>query len=171
MNTTSLLRASFAFAAVLLAAGCASYKFGTTLPPHLKTIHVETFQNVTGEPQIESTIANALRQEVQRDGTLKLVEADEADIILKGVLTSYTLESLRRDPNNPKATSEYRAIIKADIEAYEHKSGKPIVKRTTISGSERMSAAGDLVTARRTILPSVAEDLADQAIEAVVSAW
>ncbi len=171
MNTSSLLRASLAFAMALFAAGCASYRFGTTLPKHLKTIHVETFKNATGEPQIESSIANAMRQEVQRDGTLKLVGPEEADIILKGTLTSYTTESLRRDPNNPKATNEYRVIIKAQIEAYERATGKPIVKPSNISGSARMNGAGDLVTARRTSLPTVSRELAKTAVEAVVSAW
>ncbi len=171
MNTSSLLRTSLAVVASLLVASCAHYQLGTTLPPHLKTIYVETFKNTTGEPQLESSIANAMRQEVLRDGTLKLVDPEEADIILRGVITSYTLESIRRDRNNPKTTNEYRAIVRADIQAYERKTGKPIVKNRTVSGSERMQVGGDLVTARRSVLPVVAERLADQAVEAVVSAW
>ena len=70
----------------------------------------------------------------------------------------------------PNMTKQYSKLT-AQIEAYERATGKPIVKPSNISGSARMNGAGDLVTARRTSLPTVSRELAKTAVEAVVSAW
>lgn len=159
-----------AAAAALFSAGCANYRIGTTLPSHLKTVYTAPFVNHTDQPQIESTIAGAVRQEFQRDGQLKLAGEDAADIVVECTLRSYTLEALRYDANSPKTAQEYRAIIRADINAYERANGNKITKQS-VSGSTTLQAVGDLVTARRNALPDVADDLAKDIVDAVISAW
>ena len=93
-------------AVAALWSGCANYQLGTTLPKHLRTISVATFQNASGEPQIETTITSAALREFQRDGQLKIKDPDEADILLTGIITSYTLDPVRSNRNDPKATAE-----------------------------------------------------------------
>ena len=150
--------------------GCANYRIGTTLPEHLKTVYVETLRNQTGEPQIETTITAAILREFQRDGQLKVVDREDADVLVSGTLKVYKLEPMRYDRNSPKTTLEYRAIVHADILAMDQVEGRRLV-RQSVSGSTKMGAAGDLVTARRNALPDVAEDLAGEIVDAVISAW
>lgn len=160
---------SFALSCALLC-GCVHYSIGTTLPKHLKTVYVETLQNRTSEPQIESSITSAILREFQRDGQLKVVDRADADVLVTGMLKEYKLEPMRYDRNNPKTTREYRAIIRANIQAMDLVEGRCLVKQS-VSGSTKLAAAGDLVTARRNALPDVSEDLASEVVDAVVSAW
>ena len=163
----------FAVGAVALATamvGCANYRLGTTLPSHLKSICVETFANQTVEPNIESRITSSVRQQFQRDGQLKIADADSADILLTGTLTSYDVSPLLYEKNNPNTTRRYQAEIICKIEAVERATGK-VLASTSVSGDITFPAAGDVVTARRNSLDAVAKDLAQEVVDAVVSAW
>lgn len=151
--------------------GCGIYHIGSTLPEELKTVSVATFKNSTGEPQIESVIANSVIQEFQRDGRLAVCAyPEEADINVTGELKSYRLESMIYDANQPKTTKEYKAEIKAEVIAVNRSTGKLILKRV-VKGYTTLSAAGDLVTARRNVLPDAARDLARETVSAIVTAW
>lgn len=150
--------------------GCASYKLGTTLPPHLKSVYVETFKNISKEPRIDTTITSETIREFQRDGQLKVKDADEADIILRGVITQYKLEPMRSKRNNPKSTLEYKAIVTVQIDAVERRNGKKVVLQS-VTGSKTFQVKGDLMTARRTILPEVSRELGRKIVNAVISAW
>lgn len=162
---------AFALCASLMLAGCANYRLGTTLPPHLKTIFVPTFENRTVEPNIEQKITTAVRRQFQHDGQLKIVSAEnEADIVLKGTLTSYDVDSLLRDKNNPNATRRYRATITCKLDARERETGKAIVEQT-VTGNTTFPAAGDTVTARRNALNDVSRSLSLEVVDAVIGAW
>lgn len=162
---------AFALCASLMLAGCANYRLGTTLPPHLKTIFVPTFENRTVEPNIEQKITTAVRRQFQHDGQLKIVSSEnDADIVLKGTLTSYDVDSLLRDKNNPNATRRYRATISCALDARERETGKAIVAQT-VTGNTTFPAAGDTVTARRNALNDVSRSLSLEVVDAVIGAW
>ncbi len=150
--------------------GCANYQLGTTLPPHLKSVYVETFKNTSKEPRIETSITSETIREFQRDGQLKVKDMDEADIILKGTITQYKLNPVRSNRNNPKATLEYKAIVSVQINAFERRNGKKIVLES-VTGTKTFEVKGDLMTARRTILPEVSRELGRKIVNAVISAW
>lgn len=154
-----------------LLCGCTNYRLGTTLPPHLKTIYVATFENHTVEPNIEQRITTAVRRQFQHDGQLKIVGMEaNADIVLKATLKSYEVDSLLYERNNPSATRRYRATITCAIDAREVETGKVVVQREVV-GDTTFPAAGDTVTARRNALDSVARDLATEVVDAVIGAW
>jgi hypothetical protein len=159
-----------ASAALTVLAGCANYKLGTTLPPHLKSVYVETFKNSTKEPQLETKITSEIIREFQRDGQLKVKDADEADIIVTGVVTQYKLNPMRSKRDNPKATLEYKAIVTVTLLAAERKTGKRIVSQG-VTASKTFVVRGDLMTARRNILPEVSRELGRKVVDAVISAW
>ena len=159
-----------ASAVLVFLAGCANYQLGTTLPPHLKSVYVETFKNSTKEPQLETKITSEIIREFQRDGQLKVKDAHEADIILTGVITQYKLEPMRSKRDNPKATLEYKAIITVTIVAAERKTGKQITAQG-LTASKVFAVKGDLMTARRNVLPEVSRELGRKVVDAVISAW
>jgi hypothetical protein len=150
--------------------GCMNYQVGTTLPRHLRTIAVEPFKNESGEPNLETELQRAIRQEIQREGQLRLLDADAAAIHLRGTLLSYSLDPMRYDQNRPKTVSEYRVVVRARIEAVEAATGDVLVAQTVV-GDSTLRAAGDLATARRTALPEAARQAAHEIVNAVVSAW
>ena len=156
--------------AISFMSGCANYQLGTTLPPHLRSINVETFKNATKEPQIETTITSETLREFQRDGQLKIKDPDTADILLKGVITEYRLEPVRSSRNNPKTTLEYKAVVTVRITAVERVNGKKVTAQNVV-GSKIFDVNGDLVNARRSILPEVSRELGRKVVDAVISAW
>jgi outer membrane lipopolysaccharide assembly protein LptE/RlpB len=85
----------FWLAAFLLISGCGYHLVGTgtTLPPHLKTIAIPVFDNTSSQPNIDRDITNAIRQAFINDGRLKVVNTSKADLVMKGVLSSYNLQA------------------------------------------------------------------------------
>jgi len=114
--------------------------------------------------------ARERRQEIQREGQLRLQSAETAAIRLRGTLLSYRLDPMRYDQNRPKTVAEYRVVVRARIEAVEAATGKAIVAQTVV-GDATLRAAGDLTTARRAALPEAARQAAHEIVNAVVSAW
>ncbi|MDD5706059.1 MAG: LptE family protein [Kiritimatiellae bacterium] len=157
-------------AALLAVAGCASYRVGTTLPPGLRTISVDTFLNRTGEPLIETEVTRATLQELQREGQLELVGKDDAAIRLVGTVVSYRLEPMRYERDRPRTVREYRVVIRAAIKATQRAGNKTIVD-TVVQGDATLPAGGDLISARRSAMPEAARQLAHEIVNAVVSAW
>jgi hypothetical protein len=169
--TTSRIRLSCAgLLAVLLGAGCIGYRVGTTLPPHLRSIAMETFKNRTGEPLLETEVTRATLQELQREGQLSVADAGQGDILLYGTIVGYRLEPMRYERDRPQSVREYRVVIRAAIQAVERANGKTVVD-TVVEGDATLPAGGDLVTARRTAMPEAARQLAHEIVSAVVSAW
>ncbi|MBM4147711.1 MAG: hypothetical protein FJ224_01505 [Lentisphaerae bacterium] len=159
-------------AAVILSAGCAGYKVGSVLPQDLQTIHVATFVNKSGEPGIEARCTAATLQELQIDGSLRIVPSEEADAVLTVNLVSYRLEPLRYDTDRPKTTREYRVWVAADISLRRAGTGEVILERKVTGDTTFDTVAGlDLSTAKQASLPAAARDLARKIVESVVECW
>lgn len=155
---------------ILVITGCTGYRLGSTLPPGIKTLHVPTFKNATGEPQIETRTTSAAIIEFQKDGTLEITGPDKADAILTVTISKYTLQPLRFDSNRSKATREYRLILRADVVLTRRGEEKPMID-TYVQGDTTFFPAGDLSSAKRDALPEAARDLAHDIVELIVEYW
>ena len=75
---------------LLLASSCWYYSFKGTLPPHIKTIAIPTFDNQTAEFNIEETITDGIRAQFIQENILKLRDENDSDSILSGKILSVT---------------------------------------------------------------------------------
>jgi Lipopolysaccharide-assembly len=80
----------------ILTGGC-GYTVGGTLPPHVKTVAVPVFKNLTQEPAIEGVITSAVVNAFVNGGRLRVVAREQADSLLEGEITSYAVESIAFD--------------------------------------------------------------------------
>ncbi len=80
----------------LLAGGC-GYTMGGNLPPHVKTIAVPVFRNLTQQPAIEDVMTSAVVNAFANTGRLKVVPVQQADSILEGEVVEYNVESIAYD--------------------------------------------------------------------------
>ncbi len=96
------LRTIFILTGLLLVSACGYHLTGTqnTLPPHLKTIAIPVFDNSSSEPDIHRNMTNVIRQSFINDGRLKVVNKSKADLVMKGLLNSYTLKAVSFDSND-----------------------------------------------------------------------
>lgn len=152
-----------------LLSGCA-YRLGSTLPAGIKTVHVSNFINKTNEPQLEVDTARAVIQEFQKDGTLRVVASDRADLNLKITLTELTLEPLRYDSDEVRTTSEYRLRIRAKMQLRRNSTGKMMVDKE-VEGETTLEPGSDLTSAKVAATPAAATDLAHDIVESVVEYW
>jgi hypothetical protein len=153
-----------------LSAGCMGYRIGNTPPGGIRSVHVPTFKNQTGEPLIESDATRAVIEAIQTDGSLKVMGAEHADSRLDVTLTSLVLEPVVYERSDAKVPEEYRLRIKAKVSLANLRTGKEILQRS-VKGEKLFKPGGDLTTAKRTSMPKAAKDLAHQIVRAVVENW
>jgi adenosyl cobinamide kinase/adenosyl cobinamide phosphate guanylyltransferase len=164
------IRMGMCLAGMLGAVGCAGYRLGSSLPPDINVVYVPTFVNRTTEPRLETEVTHAVVSEFQRDGTLAVSSEDKADVVLSVALTDFTMNSLRYERDQAKTTEEYRLYLTAQVTLTKRATGT-VLLATVVTGETEVVPTGDLGSAKRAVLPALADDLAHRIVEAVVEFW
>jgi outer membrane lipopolysaccharide assembly protein LptE/RlpB len=104
--------AALALAVALLLDGC-GYTVRGTLPAHIQTIAVPIFRNHTREPGVESFITRAVVEALSTNGRLRIVGTGQADAVLDGEITGYSIASIAfdRDAN----VRLYRLVVTTNL--------------------------------------------------------
>lgn len=153
----------------VLATGCA-YRLGSSLPPGIESIYVPTVVNQSEEPLLDTEVTRALTREFQRDGTLRVADAESADARLDVTLVGFKLVPLRYERDSAKTTSEYRMHISADITLFKGKEDVPMLQRH-VEGEATFEFFGDMASSKAQALPAAARDLSHDIVEALVEYW
>ncbi len=167
MKKYSIVLAVLAIA--LAVTGC-GYRLGSSLPAGIKSVHVPSFKNTSGEPQIDVAATSATLQEFQRDGSLEVADESFADTVLNVTITGFKLEAVRFDADNRKTTKEYRLRLDAEFVFSKVSTGEVLQKRK-VFGETLFEPAGDLASAKRAATPAACTDLAHQIVKTVVEFW
>lgn len=164
---------SFAGTAVMtLLTGCVGYQLGSMLPKDIKTVYVPIVENNTMEPNIETEVTRAIVEQLQRDGSLTVVnDAATADSELTVELRDFDLNPVAFSDDRPSETDEYRIWIRASAALVRTGSGEVIAERVDLEGREEFLFNSDLTTAKRQNLPEAAEDLAREIVQMIVEVW
>jgi len=101
-----------ALAAGLLA-GC-GYSTRGNLPGHIKTVAVPIFKNRTLEPGVDSAITSGVVNAFSSGGRVRVVPVTEADAILEGEVTGYSLEGVAFNRN--AVVQAYRLRLTLNVE-------------------------------------------------------
>ena len=104
--------AALALVAALLAGGC-GYTIGGTLPSHIQTVSVPIFRNSTREPGVESLITRAVVEGFSTNGRLRVVGSSQADAVLDGEITSYSVASIAFDKD--ANVRLYRVVVTVNL--------------------------------------------------------
>ncbi len=113
-------------ATLLTLTGCVGYQLGSMLPKDIQTVYVPTFVNATSEPFLETETTRATIRAIQRDGSLRIADEDEADSVLSVRIVSYELAPLVYEQSNRSRPSQYRAITYADVVLQRRSNGEII---------------------------------------------
>lgn len=118
--------------ALLLAMSACGYQLAGTgtaqLPSHIKTISIPLFDNKSGEPTIQRTLTNAVRNAFITDGRLKVVEPEGADLVMNGVLTSYSIRAVSFDTND--VATQYWVYLYVDVDVQDLAKDSTYVKQS-----------------------------------------
>jgi hypothetical protein len=141
-------------------AGCASYRFGNTVPESRRRLAVPVFANAVNQAEAEAVVTEALRREIIRDGSFTLTPADRAALSLTGTVTDYTLKPLRYEQDTRSTPVEYRATLTAQATLVDATTGAVVVTAFTRTAETTVTAGDDLQTAKASALRRAAQSLA-----------
>jgi hypothetical protein len=144
-----------------LFAGCAGYQLGpaNSAVAGEKSIEVLPFNNHTLQPRLGDTLTEALREELQTDGTYHLTAHDPGDVVVTGAITSYTRRAVSFLSGDATTPQDYRIEVAAHVTARERSTGKLLLDKD-VTGQTLVPVNSDLVDAERQALPLLAHDLA-----------
>jgi len=157
--------------ALLFAAGCSTYKFGSSVPEELRTIAVPVFENASGFPEIDAVVTQYVLREFQREGTFKISSLDTASLKLLGKLVKSDLQALNYDRNYGSRTSEYRYSLVAEITLVERGTGKLLIDDMLVKANTTFLTHGDMLTGMQDANPRIAKELARAITDAVLAQW
>jgi hypothetical protein len=158
--------------ALILAAahpGC-SYSFtGSSVPPHLKTVHIPLFDDRTssGEPSVREDFTNRLIERFRQDNSLEVTDQAGADCELEGTIASFT--------DAPTVVTAGETVQKARITIgvraafNDRKLKKAVFDKTFTSWGEYDIGADP--AARRAAVSAAIEKLTEDILLEAVSGW
>ena len=132
----------FIILVLIISLSCGFYSLSGSLPPHIKTIIIPLVENETAEFGIAEDITDGIQSRFNDEGILKVID-DNADSILRG-----TVKKISDDPytyNKNESVSEYRYKIDVNIEWYDIKNEKVLLKGN-YSGWGAYGLSGDIAT-------------------------
>jgi hypothetical protein len=158
--------------AVLPLQGCIYSFTGGGLPAHIRTVAIQTFDNTTAQPLLETDIQRALQVALPRSLGVRLAEEGTADAVVRGKVTSYdeVAASIRPvGPGEQEVPVVQRQIrISYEAEIYDVREDKPIWtanSQSVVGNFQPESEAPDQGRAR------AITELVNKLIEGAQSQW
>jgi len=161
-----------AFAAAALA-GCATYHLGPVngAVAGEKSIEVLPFNNQTLQPRLGDSLTQALREQLQTDGTFHLDTQGGGDVVVSGVVRNYQRQGVAFLNTDAATPEDYRVEVVVRVTARDRASGKLLLNRD-VKGHVLVHIGSDLASAERQALPLLSNDLAQNITEVLTEgAW
>jgi hypothetical protein len=165
-------------AALLWVAGC-GYTTRTISETRFKTVAIEHFKNSINfstegtknlyVPLIETKVRNAIIDRFIFDGNLKVKDANQSDLILRGELKSYERTGLRFTDNDD--VEEYRVHIIVDLELWDNQTQEVRWSESSFVGEAEYFASGPLAKSEELAINDAIVDLARRVVERTIEDW
>jgi len=130
------------FPVAFLWSGCLGFhthQKPSILPPYIQKIAVRPFANHTQQYGLEDKLTLAIQSEFNNDGRYQITTEDQADGVLIGDVTRYTLEPLSYDTNH--VPTEYKLTILVDVSFKDKVKNQELWKEPGMIGELRYFAA------------------------------
>ncbi len=146
-------------ALALTAAGCLYGFAGGGLPPHIRTVAILPFENLTAEPLLTQEVADALREAVQGRLGLRPSSETTADAVVRGSIVRYEPDiplSFQPGQVGQVAVTARRVQLTLRVEIYDQRENRTLWTRESMmvdgeyappnEGAGRRKALEKLVT-------------------------
>ena len=158
-------------AATLLLSGCLGYQLGGSRPEGVETVAMAAVVNKTTEPAIELQVTHAVRDRIQFDGRLKLINGTgESDGVIEVILTDYQLTPIAFSSEQKTTPEIYRLRITGTAKLKNAETGE-ILSESTTYGEATFPFEADLTSAKRDALPRAAAELAKFMVDDLIEQW
>lgn len=165
MKKTALLLSLLA----MFAGGCASYRWTSRVPEEIRTVAVPVFMNRTTAAELGPIATEYVLREFQREGTFKIRRSGDSTIEVQGEITKATRHHAAYDRSFGRRASEYRYVVTAEISLINRDTGRTLLEKRAYTAETTFQVQGDLLTGQRNAAARIAQDLARQIVDDVVS--
>jgi hypothetical protein len=142
------------------------------LPDDIQTVFVPTVVNRTTEPLVDVEVTQAIIQEIQLDGSLRIASADEADSVLDVVVYDFDMAPLAFSRGDQRTLAdEFRVTLRASFVLKRRLTEEVIAESPLVTGDTSFVVTGDLSSGKRRALPNAAADLGRKMVDRVVEVW
>jgi len=134
-----------ALLAVLALAACGYHLSGTgtTVPESARTIRIERFTNRTREAGLDVHLHRAVEDEFRRQGTLRIVTEDDADLVLSGDIRRFTSVPVAFSATDEAV--QYQGIMQVSLRLTERESGHVLFENKLLQESQDFGAVSGVV--------------------------
>lgn len=135
----------------------------------IQKLHVETFLNRTYEHGLDRMITDAVIDEFIFKGGVKVVEEDNAEVILSGVVKDYVLKPLSYNRENQ--AEEYRLRVSVDVSLEDRLSGGVIWEAKDVAGEWTFLFSGPLRISEEEAREKAIKYLAREIVQRSLEMW
>lgn len=151
------------FFGLLFLTGCGYYSFsGSTLPGHIKTVHVPLFEDQTAEFGIDQSLTDQIIESITKDNTLKIADRRRADALLTGKIVTVREKAAQYTEDEVASNFRIHITIQAKFED---------IKRRNIIWEETWTEWGEYDSDRETGISEALKKLAENIVNETVSGW
>lgn len=160
---------------LIMLAGCSNYKVGHLMHPQIKTIGFGKILNKTDQPRLSLYMMEKLKERFLQDASVKVVPADQADVILTGVVTDTKISSRGRTHQDDREENQgfFATIFSADI-TFEYevktKKGWDVLKGKVTEGAD-FTELIDQLEEQRNALQRAAYEVSKKVVTQITEAW
>lgn len=157
---------SMVFSLAVLLTGCAtSYSWKSSVPTSARKITVATFRNDSELSEIGSLATRQLLREIQREGTFKIVAAEDAALEIQGVVLSVSSDTIgyNRRQHMRISASEMTALV--EVSVIDKRNGTLLINNRKYTPSVTLAALQDISTAERDASGRLADDLSRMIVD------
>jgi hypothetical protein len=169
---TSRLSVFGLFALLFGFAGCSHYQLGTEGKLAFATLYVAPVANKSLLPQAQAIVSTRLREELGRDGRVRLVDSPEAaDATLTVTIRDYhrDVRAVREDDTG--LARKFALVLSTECTLHDNRAARDLFTRRTVSVTrDAFTDSGQLQSEYQTV-PLLAEALAAKISHAVLDVW
>lgn len=158
---------------VLICPSCKLSLNGTSIPPTMKTIRVDFFENNAAlvVNNLSTTFTEALKDRVRNTTRLSIVRVEEADAVMSGTITDYNIApvSINATSNNvaPIAGAS-RLSITVSVKYVDNIDKKNSFEQ---SFTKTENFSGDIATHEQTLIADLNKQLTEDIFNRAFANW
>ncbi len=157
--------------AVLLAAGCASYKLGSDASLPFKSVYVPPAQNLSYAPQAQSPLTNQLVELLMQEPNLVVARMDHADASLEVTIADYERIISATRSDDTVLAQAYQVRMTALVSLRDNRTGTYYFKDRIVDATQQVFTDGGLQISEYEAMVVLTRSLAQRIRNAVVSVW
>ncbi len=151
--------------------GCWYYSFKGTLPPHIKSIAIPSFEDNTAEFELSQIVTEQIKLGFIKEHILELVEKDGAHSILLGTLESISDKPIvYSESETGESVDEYRVTINVKVEWKDLVEDKQVFQKS-ISGYSEYDPTGASEATREKAIEQAIDNITEDIINAILADW